>query len=134
MGFKAKLISPVWVVIEQKNVGTTVMDDDAREPVKQARRDISIKLKAQVSYSRTAGTSFFQGGQGGPSTDAKGHLVFLTKTLRKKGITFARGDRIITIGGKVVEHYFDEKERAGHNDGTPGLEVWEFTDYDPVKK
>ena len=133
-GFKAKLISSVWVTISQKDVATTVMDDDAREPVKQARRTTDVKLKAQVSYSRTRGTSFFEGGQGGPSTDAAGHLVFLKKTLKKKGLTFVRGDRITSIGGKAKEHYFNKEEDAGHNDGTSGLEIWNFIDYDPLKK
>ena len=134
MGFKAKLLFPVWVIIEQKDVASTVMDDDAREPIKQARRKTEIKIKAQVSYSTTTGTSFFQGGQGGPSGNTSGHLVFLTRILLKKGYVFVRGDRIKSIGGKSVEHYFDAKDLAGHNRGSSELEVWDFIDYDPLKK
>ena len=111
------------------------MDSDAREPVKQAARDTVIRIKAQVSYQTTAGTSERgPGGQGGPTTDARGRLVFLTKDLTKNSITWSRGDRIIKIGVSTVEHYLSRRENAAHNGGHSELQMWDFVDHDPVKK
>lgn len=130
---RAKLISPVWVVIERKDTASTIMNDHAREPVKQAARTVSVRLKAQVSYSKTIANAFFRGGQGGISPETSGHLVFLTRDIARAGVTFEQGDRITEIGRRAVEYYFDEREDAGHNRGEAELQVWNFIDHNPTK-
>lgn len=127
------LIASSPVVIEQKDLDETVMNDRAREPVAQAARAVEIQLEAQVSWSKSQSKDFKFGGQGGQSTGARGYLVFSKKELTKKAVTLAKGDRVKTIAGIDVDVYLTEQFYAGHMKRKPRHEYWNFADKEPSK-
>lgn len=129
-----RLIEKSPIVIEQRDLDSTVMDDLVREPIIQVERvSPVINLQAQVSWRRTERTEFTRGGQGGPSQGGEGYLVFLKAKIVKQGVTLAQGDKITSIAGEPVNLYLNERELAGHRGGKPTLELWDFTNYDPTK-
>lgn len=123
------LISPVTVKMEQPDKAATVYDSRAREPVKRVRRASEVELTAQVSWGRSYRAEEWQGGQGGTYQAATGYLVFRVYDLESDGITLSQGDKCTTIGGKDANVFLTNKLYAGHHNGGPTLEIWDFSDH-----
>ena len=134
MRHKPRLIEPSPVVIEQKDTGSTEYDELTREPIKQVSRLSEVCCSAQVSWGRSFDRSFAAGGQGGPTNDAAGYLVFEISELTEKCIVLKAGDRVKTIGGIASDVYLKRTTYAGHHKGRPWLVLWDFQDYAPQKE
>lgn len=133
MSAYVRLISPVPVVVEQLDTANTIYDDVAREPVKTVARASQTTLEAQVSWGRSSRYSYRQGGQDGFAEKADGYLVFRVSDLDDAGVSLARGDKVVTIGGRPAGVYLTDRLYAGHHGGAPRLEVWDFADESPKR-
>lgn len=129
----ADLIASSPILIEQKDLAETVLDDRAREPIAQAAHTAVLELDAQVSWSKTQSVSFKFGGQGGQSTGARGYLVFSKRQLTQKSVTLGKGDRVTSIAGIATDVYLTEQFFGGHMHRKPKHEYWTFVDKEPSK-
>ncbi len=129
-----ELIEPSPIVIEQLDTGNTVYDALAREPIKSVARTAAVTLTAQVAWGRSAKYAHRAGGQGGLNSEARGYLVFKTSDLDDAGVTLARGDKVVTIGGRPADVYLTERTYGAHHYGEPHLEFWDFHDEAPKRR
>lgn len=136
------LISPSPVIIEQRDVSSTVVNNRAREPIKQVRRKTAITIDAQISWGRSARVGFGGGGQAGVSIEASGYIVLRMRDLSERGVTLSRGDRVTHMGldedGEPLPAegggvYLTNKLYFGHISGSPAFVAWDFVDYEPAK-
>ena len=125
------LIEPSEIVIQQLDKGSTLYDEDTREPIKQVRRSSPITLSAQVSWTRSQKTAYKFTGQGGPQNERQGYLVFLRRELVAAVVTLQRGDKILSMAGRPRIAYLINEQFAGHHSNDPNLEFWDFVDKEP---
>lgn len=118
MARSPRLIHPVPVWLRQLDrEGTAITDDNLREPVGQARRELKpVKLRAQVKDGRTDAAT---AAAIGAVEHSDGYLLFLTADLRAAGVTLQRGDRIVQIGEEPnaredLDYYLLRFQYLGH--------------------
>lgn len=133
MAIVTRLIQPSEIVIQQLDLSSTLFDEDAREPVHQARYSTAISppLEAQVSWTKATRTSYKFTGQGGRHTESVGYLVFLKRELEAAGVTLQAGDRVTSIAGETYKLYLQDSQKAGHSNNNPNLKFWFMTDKRP---
>jgi len=101
-----ELIQAIKVKIEQIDKTATPFSGGVagrREHMGNIQRKIEITLKAQVVFRDVSIDLNFS--QLGASEKTKGYLVLRMKDLKPKGVTLARGDKIIKIGQLDVEYF-----------------------------
>lgn len=134
-----RLIHPIPVFIRQIQRSLTAQDDDAHEPVGQARRKQKpIKLMGQIKTFDP--TDAPDASSGGVTEHSSGYILFRTHDLKHLRITLQRGDRIVQIGeGKFadeVDYYITQKPRRGHYPEHRGatLQKFFFSDRKPSRQ
>lgn len=127
---KPRLQNTLIVVIKQKLPAQTLMDDNAREPIKKVKRSEALNLRAQVVRSKFFSERFQEGGQGGPTDENRGYMIFDLSELATAGVTLQRGDKITSIGGVAMSAYLSKREHFGVHQGRSTLEVWDYEDRD----
>lgn len=124
-----RLIHPIPVFIRQIQRSLTVQDDDAREPVGQARRKQKpIKLMGQIR--RFDPTDNPMATSGGVTEHTTGYVLFRTLDLKSRRLVLQRGDRIVQIGeGRLAEEtdlYIVQKPLRGHYPEHQGATIQKF--------
>lgn len=134
-----RLIHPIPVFVRQIQRSLTVQDEDAREPVGQARRKQKpVKLYGQIKTFDP--TDAPESTEGGVTEHTRGYVLFRTLDLKAKRLTLQRGDRIVQIGeGKLaesVDYYITQKPRRGHYPEHRGatLQKFFYTDRKPSRQ
>lgn len=124
------LIHPVSVVIERRNLSTTIYDEETREPVRQVTRRTEVTIKAQILWD------FHEDPKGRPlglELDESGYILARMKDLLADGVSLGFGDRITKIGALDVELYITRTRPMGHYPaGGATLLRCYFADRDPT--
>jgi hypothetical protein len=105
------LLHPVKIVISQWVAGTTIYDEDTREPIKQAARLATETIIGQVSWEIKDDVVIYEGGT---RLDAIGYVLFRWVDLNSKGVTLKRQDEIRKIGWQDTKLYIVGTKPAGH--------------------
>ena len=105
------LLHPVPVQIEQIDKGTTIYDDDAREPVQRAERKAVVTVPGQANYGSSSNQQY---GSGGPREGEGGYVLFRVRDLAAKSITLQSDDRLIGIGELGQDGYITRLQPRGH--------------------
>lgn len=131
------LIHPIAVVVEKINRTAQAVDPDTRAPLIGASGGASdrVTFKAQVYfYKRNVPTMK----EAGMAIDTKGTITARIADLRRAGITLARGDKVVQLGGGVnaiscVYWLTSDKPMASYDDVNGfTLIKWEFSDRCPL--
>lgn len=127
------LIHPVPVELEQIDKGSTVYDDEAREPVQTISRSEKKTLKAQVLWGgHEEATSTKAGLQEGE----RGYVLFRQKDLNKAGVTsIETGDKFVKLGLISTLVFVTRQVPMGHYPSAGGhtlLKVF-FADRAPAR-
>lgn len=107
-----RLLHPVPVQIERVDIGATVFDDDAREPVGQVAVSAVVTIDGQVKYGSSKQLSYQSGA--GVQENEKGYVLFRQRDLDAQSITLQPSDRIIKIGRVDHDVYITRLMPAGH--------------------
>lgn len=128
-----RLIHPVNVRIAQISKAATVYDNDAREPVQQARRAAIKAVQGQVLWGTAKGLEVVRGGAG---ESADGYVLFRLVDLRAKSITLQQNDRIVQMGTVETDVYIIKLRYEGHypDQSGPTLVKAFFADRQPSKQ
>jgi len=106
-----RLIHPCNIVIRRVDHSTTAYDEDAREPMQQATRMISVTIPGQVSW---IDTSKMETGKGGVILNALGYVLFRKLDLDGAGFAIQVNDRISKMGHVETDVYVERLEWIGH--------------------
>lgn len=128
-----RLIQPIEVTITPIDRASTLYDDNAREPVRQAAYLTPIIIDAQVEWFDSLDADF---GPGGALEHMSGYLIIRAVDMTRKGYTPHRGDKITSLGEQSDQlFYIDAVERAAHWSAQKGptLRRLPFTDRKPTQ-
>jgi hypothetical protein len=106
-----RLIHPCSITIKRVDHGTTLYDEDAREPLQQATRLTSVTIQGQVSW---ADTSQKDTGRSGVLLNAQGYVLFRKLDLDAAGFAIQINDRISKMGHVETDVYVERLEWIGH--------------------
>ena len=126
------LIHPCDIVIAQIIRGETFYDEDAREPIQQADREVEVTVPGQPSWIRT---EEYQVTKGGTRINASGYVLFRKVDLDAISIEIQESDQIKKMGHVETNVYVVATEWLGHypdQDG-PALIKAYFEDRSPSK-
>jgi hypothetical protein len=115
------LIHPVPIKYKVLDKANTNYDDDAREPIRVAKKKAEVTLNAQVKWT-TDGEVVIT--PGGATVEITGYVLFETQELENKSIDPKFGDQITEISGKTYDDLFVVRTKPmGHypDIGGPGL-------------
>lgn len=127
-----RLLHPITVVVEKFSSASTVYDEDAYEPVKQASRSESVTLPAQVLWGTKDGVE--PSTLGLQDTD-DGYVLFRKLDMDAIGYKPQRRDRITSIGTLTgLKLYITGVRPRGHYPDQGGYSLWQcnFKDRAPV--
>lgn len=102
------LLHPVTVVLRQKALADTAMDEDAREPIQVVERDDAVNIQGQPRFKSLGMTASYH--PGGVQVATEGYVLFRYVDLRAQSITLAHGDRITNIGNIECDIYIERLE------------------------
>jgi hypothetical protein len=127
------LLHRTQVTVQQIVTGTTRYDEDTREPIQQAARDVSKTVPGQVLWG--ADRNYSSAPQG-PDEGSDGYVLFRYVDLRAAGLTLAREDRISRMGHLEVDVYIQKLQPMGHyaDQNGPALVRAYFKDRQPSKQ
>ncbi len=128
-----RLLHPVPIVLEQINKGTTIYDEDSREPIQQASRPVKVDLQAQVKWSSQFSE---ENTRVGTVESASGYLLFLKVDLDAKSIVLQLEDRFSRIGTRDTDVYITRLRPVIHypdHGGHAGIKAF-FNDRQPSKQ
>lgn len=115
------LIHPVLIKYRVLDKVNTIYDDDAREPIRVAKKKTEIELNAQVKWSTDSEVVTTPAGA---TVEITGYVLFETQELESKSIVPMFGDQITEISGTLYDDLFVVRTRPlGHypDIGGPGL-------------
>lgn len=130
------LIHPILCVVEQISKGTTIYDEDTREPIQQADRATAVSIMGQPRWRRRDVVSMQRGGD---RQEAKAYIVFRKvdmDALLGDNVQFQLGDKVTRIGHQTVEYFIIEREWLAHlpaHGGPSLLRAW-LSDRNPSKR
>lgn len=130
---RPRLIHPVPVTIEQIKTGSTVYDDDMREPVQQAARASTAVVPGQIAWGADRN---YQGAAQGPQEASDGYVTFRYADLKAQGVELRREDRFARFGCQEVDVYVVKVQPLGHyaDQGGASLVRAYFSDRQPSKQ
>lgn len=105
------LIHPIDVVIQRRDLGSTFVDDDFREPIQHAARTASITVKGQIKFFTQEELNLERGGA---QIDSTGFVLFRYHDLNRLGVSVGIGDRFTKLGKIDVDYYVVRTESKGH--------------------
>lgn len=125
-----RLIHPIPVIIEQRDLTTTIYDEDTREPVRQVARKAETTINAQILWDFHDDPNPKTGGL---ELEETGYILAKISELKSASISLSFGDRIKKIGDLDVELYITRTRPLGHYPPTGAtiLRAY-FTDRDPT--
>ena len=128
-----RLIHPIDVVVQRRDLGKTFVDDDFREPIQQAARKTNVIIKGQIKFFTQEELNLERGGT---QIDSTGFVLFRYFDLNALGVTVGIGDRFIKLGKIDVDYYVDRVESKGHwpDQGGATLVRCYFQDRTPSKQ
>lgn len=128
-----KLIHPCNISIGRIDRSVTLYDEDAREPLQQAARLVSVTVPGQVSW---ADTLRMETGKGGVIYNAQGYVLFRKADLDSAGFAVQINDRISKMGHVETDVYVERLEWVGHypDQNGPTLLKAYFSDRLPSKQ
>lgn len=128
-----KLIHPCNISIGRIDRSVTLYDEDAREPLQQAARLVSVTVPGQVSW---ADTLRMETGKGGVIYNAQGYVLFRKADLDLAGFVVQINDRISKMGHVETDVYVERLEWVGHypDQNGPTLLKAYFSDRLPSKQ
>lgn len=106
-----RLLHPIDVVISRITKGTTIYDDDTREPISQPDRADNITIKGQVKWREQYALS---PKKGGVEENSLGYVLLRKYDMDELSFTIARGDQIAKIGNIDTDVYVTKLEWCGH--------------------
>jgi len=107
-----KLLHPVPVQIEQADRGSTIYDDDAREPIGQVAVSAVVTISGQVKYGSSKQLGYQSGA--GVQENEKGYVLFRQRDLDAASIALEPSDRITKIGTVDHDVYISRIMPTGH--------------------
>jgi len=128
-----RLIHPIKVTIQRRNLGATHMDDDFREPIQHAARLTDVVAKGQIKFFTQEELNVERGGA---QIDSTGFVLFRYFDLKKLGIEVKIGDRFTKLGKIEVDYYVVRIESKGHYQDRGGATLVRcyFQDRTPSKQ
>ncbi len=106
-----RLIHPISVTIQRRDLASTVVDNDFREPIQQAARFSDVVVKGQIKFFTQEELNVERGGS---VIDSTGFVLFRYHDLGKAGIEININDRFIKLGKIEVDYYVVRIESKGH--------------------
>jgi hypothetical protein len=130
------LIHPVVVKIEQLQRSLSIVDDDFREPIQQARRGPVKSVLGQIKWSSDEQLEI---SSGGAREGADGYVLFRRHDLIAAGLNeIHQNDRITSMGSggnvTLVDLYITRVQQMGHYPGGATLVRAWFKDRQPSKQ
>lgn len=106
-----RLLHPVPVIIEVRDLSQTIFDDDAREPVRQVERSTAVTVNAQILWDFRNDPKPLEGGL---EYLESGYILVKLTEIRALGLDFKFGDRITKIGDLDTELYITRSRPMAH--------------------
>ena len=127
-----RLIHPLSCTVSRIDRSATLYDPEAREPLQQAARYVSVVVPGQP---RWASRKELEKYPGGTRDDVRGYVLFRKIDLDARSFTIEINDRILAQGFLTDEVYVVRVEPNAHytdRGGATLLKAW-FTDRQPSK-
>lgn len=127
------LIHPCDVKIKQILKSSTIMDEDAREPVQQAKRAATKTVPGQPKWGQQYGLG---AGKAGAVEGSDGYVLFRKIDLDAASVTLQPNDRFVQIGHVMTDVYIIKLEWCGHyqDQSGPTMVKAHFADRQPSKQ
>lgn len=102
MAFPIRM-NPVEIIIQQLSVTQTAFDGDFLEPIGKVGKSDPVTLSGQVNFGPARRFEELQRTITGDSSRTFGTLVFRKSDIDASGITFKKGDRVISVAGQTTD-------------------------------